>query len=397
MIPLFFARSGVNRRLPVYSGACPASHSAPDIDANRSVRHSCHDSDNMMRAILVLAASAALYLLSVVASYADENVREVQTKLRDGGFYSGEIDGAYSSALAAALTRYQVRNGLPVTGQLDIDTSKSLGAKPAVTTSAKDPNQDSDVWRQLRKSRQQSPTKSPNETVASSKAATEIGSDAGSAQGKATSVAAESTGATHLSETASPQTAAPVDTAAKARGEMIADTQPAGSPPPSNAATSEVAPEVRTPSVPKAGSAPAADTSNIRVSIQRGDGSSETTVSPERVRDYVAAFVLAGLDPHVGSEVDFFADRVRYYDDGIRDREAIRKDLQRYNARWPHRTFWLPGEIKMEPQSDNQVRVTFPLRFELHNGEKNSSGQVEKVLVLEPVGDDFQILAVNER
>jgi hypothetical protein len=133
------------------------------------------------------------------------------------------------------------------------------------------------------------------------------------------------------------------------------------------------------------------------VSIQGGNGSSGTNVSADRLRDYVAAFVLAGLDPHVGSEVDFFADRVRYYDDGIKDRDAIRKDLQRYNARWPHRTFWLPGQIKIEPQSDNHVRVTFPLRFELHNGETKSSGQVEKDLLLEPTGDDFEIVAVNER
>ena len=34
-------------------------------------------------------------------------MRVVQMKLRDGGFYSGEIDGAYSSQLAAALTGYQ--------------------------------------------------------------------------------------------------------------------------------------------------------------------------------------------------------------------------------------------------------------------------------------------------
>src|ERR1044072_7828107 len=69
---------------------------------------------------------------------ADDNVREVQTKLRDGGFYSGEIDGAYSAQLAEALTRYQSRNGLPVTGQLDVETSNVLGAKPAVTKNRMD-------------------------------------------------------------------------------------------------------------------------------------------------------------------------------------------------------------------------------------------------------------------
>jgi peptidoglycan hydrolase-like protein with peptidoglycan-binding domain len=60
------------------------------------------------------------------AGWADDNVREVQMKLREGGFYAGEIDGAYSSELAAALTRYQIRNGLPITAQLDADTSKAL-------------------------------------------------------------------------------------------------------------------------------------------------------------------------------------------------------------------------------------------------------------------------------
>src|SRR5204862_81540 len=31
--------------------------------------------------------------------------------------------------------------------------------------------------------------------------------------------------------------------------------------------------------------------------------------SLERLRDYVAAFLLAGLDPQLGSETEFFADR----------------------------------------------------------------------------------------
>src|ERR1051326_5294155 len=101
------------------------------------------------------AVTASLGLAGLVC--ADENVRGVQEKLRDGGFYLGEIDGAYSSELSAALTRYQVRNGLPITGQLDVDTSKALGAKPAVVGSSKDtvaadPARNSETWRRLRKS-----------------------------------------------------------------------------------------------------------------------------------------------------------------------------------------------------------------------------------------------------
>jgi peptidoglycan hydrolase-like protein with peptidoglycan-binding domain len=66
----------------------------------------------------------------------------VQQKLRDDGFYSGELDGAYSTDLSAALSRYQVRNGLPISGQLDAETSKALGAKPAVGPSTAASEQD---------------------------------------------------------------------------------------------------------------------------------------------------------------------------------------------------------------------------------------------------------------
>ena len=83
-----------------------------------------------MRKRFVFAVAIGIAVVGFVL--ADDNVRDVQQKLRDDGFYSGEIDGAYGSELAAALTRYQIRKGLPITGQLDVDTSKALGAKPAV-------------------------------------------------------------------------------------------------------------------------------------------------------------------------------------------------------------------------------------------------------------------------
>src|SRR4029453_666975 len=120
-------------------------------------------------------------------------------------------------------------------------------------------------------------------------------------------------------------------------------------------------------------------------------------ISEERLRDYVGAFVLAGLDPQVGAEAAFFADRVQYYNEGMKDRKKIREDLKRYDSRWPGRKFWLAGDSTVEPQTDKRVRVTFPLRYELRNGAKRSSGKVNKTLVLERAGEDLQIVAVNER
>jgi peptidoglycan hydrolase-like protein with peptidoglycan-binding domain len=261
-----------------------------------------------------------------------DNVRQVQTKLRDSGLYFGEVDGAYSSELAAAVGRYQIRNGLPITGLLDPETAKALGAKPAVATSAGTREQSSETWRRLRTGDQERRSN------------------------------ARDTLLPRTDETPGMNTATTTREAAAATGPMSSESPKPASAPPATVASSP-APEI----------------------------------SEARLRDYVGAFVLAGLDPQVGAEAAFFADRVQYYNDGTLDREKIRADLKRYDARWPERRFWLAGDIKVEPQSQNRVRVTFPLKYELRKGAKHSSGKVDKTLVLEPAGDDLQIVAVNER
>src|SRR5436853_2956872 len=107
-----------------------------------------------MRAVLMALAMGFAVAGAVCGN---DDVREVQEKLRDDGFYSGEIDGAYSSDLSAALTRYQIRKGLPITGQLDADTSKALAAKPAVSNSAPCPEQSSETWRRLHRGEHKAP------------------------------------------------------------------------------------------------------------------------------------------------------------------------------------------------------------------------------------------------
>jgi peptidoglycan hydrolase-like protein with peptidoglycan-binding domain len=297
---------------------------------------------DMTRRFILLAVAAGFALVEAVS--ADDNVRDVQEKLRAGGFYSGEIDGAYSSQLSAALSRYQIRNGLPITGQLDLDTSKALGAKPAVATTAPDSEQSSETWRRLRKGEEKTLART-NARETSSPAADQSKPEVASRQ-------------------SSP--------AATAAARIQSETQPVGSPVPENATA-------------------------VQASAATSSSSSPVNISTDRLRDYVGAFVLAGLDPRVGAEADFFGDRVQYYDQGVMSREQIRKDLKQYAARWPERRFWLAGDITVEPQNGNRMRVTFPLRYDLRNGAQHSSGRIDKTLVLELVGEDQQIVAVNER
>ena len=58
----------------------------------------------------------AVSLAAASSLRADETVRAVQTRLKTGGFYFGEINGRYDSDTSVAITRYQIRNGLQITG-----------------------------------------------------------------------------------------------------------------------------------------------------------------------------------------------------------------------------------------------------------------------------------------
>jgi peptidoglycan hydrolase-like protein with peptidoglycan-binding domain len=65
--------------------------------------------------------------LTMAAAAGANNLRDAQTILKEQGFYYGEVTGASSSETTAALKRYQIRNGLEVTGTLNAETLASLG------------------------------------------------------------------------------------------------------------------------------------------------------------------------------------------------------------------------------------------------------------------------------
>src|SRR5437763_12469337 len=73
---------------------------------------------------------AALMLIgSMTLVQADQLIESVQQALKDAGFYYGEISGEMNANLTAAIRRYQIRNGLQVTGELNDETLLSLGIK----------------------------------------------------------------------------------------------------------------------------------------------------------------------------------------------------------------------------------------------------------------------------
>ena len=74
-----------------------------------------------------LRTAILVLLVPVGVLFADPVVESVQQALKDEGFYYGEATGNKDADTTAAIRRYQIRNGLQITGELNDETLKSLG------------------------------------------------------------------------------------------------------------------------------------------------------------------------------------------------------------------------------------------------------------------------------
>lgn len=69
----------------------------------------------------------ALLAVGTGALRADQTTSTVQQALKDAGFYYGEVNGQKTADTTAAIRRYQIRNGLQITGEIDAETLRTLG------------------------------------------------------------------------------------------------------------------------------------------------------------------------------------------------------------------------------------------------------------------------------
>jgi Putative peptidoglycan binding domain len=277
--------------------------------------------------------------LSNLNAHADETVQSAQKKLKADGFYHGQATGTYDSATSAAVTRFQIRHGLVISGKLDAATTQALGiAAASKETAAAEPAPAAGTWRRLRDGDMQFLKK--------------------------------------LNSGAIPPPNADTARVTPTPAGRETGVDPHAPPP-------RLAEDVPTPAAPDHRAEARAD---------------QDRYGTERLRDYVGAFVLAGLDPAVGAELEFFADRVDYFGEKGTRRDRIRRDLLRYDRQWPQRQFTLAGELKINRLPDGTVKVAFPLRYDLRNGHRHASGEVMKTLLLRRNdAGELEISGVNER
>ncbi len=241
-----------------------------------------------------------LLMLCLLASAdADPQIAAVQEALKSQGFYRGEVSGEIDNRTAAAITRFQVRRGLEVTGELNEETLRALGlnlAQPLTAGAGKPTPPKTEPWRALRQQDRE-----------------------------------------FLKELNSSQ-----------------PTQP-------------------------------------EEQISEAD-------SLERIRDFIAGFVVVGIDENVEAELQFYAPQADYYDSGVVTKDFIRRDILRYNQKWPIRRYWLVGDIRVldDPQAD-PVEVQYQIKYVVKNQQQERTGTAIKTVRLRKAPNDLEITSVREK
>jgi len=85
---------------------------------------------NWARIALMFLATGVLGISVMPFALGANPNKKAQEALRDKGYYSGHIDGIIGPQTRAGIRQYQKSENLPVTGNLDSETSGKLGLGP---------------------------------------------------------------------------------------------------------------------------------------------------------------------------------------------------------------------------------------------------------------------------
>jgi peptidoglycan hydrolase-like protein with peptidoglycan-binding domain len=284
------------------------------------------------------AACSFLLCLLISGNFAlgDEQVRRVQEELRKRNLYFGDVDGQATKETKGALRRYQERKGFNASGEVDGDTLRSLNlAAPIAVASNAAP------W--------------PNEPVLRSHAARQVSEED-----------------------------------QKFLAQLVSDpAEPVAEGPESDDEGSESAPPAPARDNPASASGPGA-----------APGTPPPATDPalqQRVEGFLRDYLQTTAKNDPEGEVVYFAETVNYFDHGKVDRSFIRRDVQRYNKRWPQRDFQLEN-VKVTPVGNDEAVVKFEIKFQVSNPKSSASGRTANTFrVKEEEDGKFKFVSVKER
>jgi len=264
---------------------------------------------------------------------ADEQVRRVQEELRKRNLYFGDIDGQNSKETSGAIRRYQQRKGFAATGDLDVDTLRSLDISRSESTST------SSVppW--------------PDVPVLKSDAARQL---------------------------------------TESDRKLLETITAPGEPPP----VAEPPPEVTEPPIAPSSRTPPSTSPEREPAAERSVPDAQKIA--REAKSFVEDYLQVAEANKLQAEMSFYADRMNYFDHGNVTREFIERDVRRYYKRWPQRNYQLL-DFKVTKAAGNDVEVKFRISFEVKNPEHTVVGKTDNTFRIRRTGDELRFVSLKEQ
>lgn len=96
--------------------------------------------------LLLLLIPLMVYATALRQGDNGEEVKAVQKKLRQWGYYDGEVDGIFGSGTKKAVIKFQQKNGLTADGIVGEKTAEALGLQLSQSSSGSSGGSDSNIY-----------------------------------------------------------------------------------------------------------------------------------------------------------------------------------------------------------------------------------------------------------
>lgn len=116
-----------------------------------------------------------------------------------------------------------------------------------------------------------------------------------------------------------------------------------------------------------------------------------------RLRAAATEYILSGSSPSLDREMALYADRVDYYDEGVKSYGEIRADLARLRRKWPIRRYAVSQITLTRYNSQKDVgAIVVHYTYEVSNGAKHKTGEKDTFILFDKVLEQPRVILVKE-
>ena len=122
------------------------------------------------------------------------------------------------------------------------------------------------------------------------------------------------------------------------------------------------------------------------------------TDAERKLRLAAARYVESATSSSPEDELDYYANEVAYYDEGIKSKDQIRADILSKRKKWPFRTFHVTRIIRADYDAEHdRGSVTLQYTYSVEDGQQRKSGQAESTIEMRNVSTGPKVIAVTEQ